>query len=112
MKGTLNLILALPAEASPIIRYFNLQLIIFEPYKIYTNHDNSLQLVVSGVGKLHTNKAVSNIEKASGKVVKQNIELLIKDADLAKILGDKARKTVLDRATVPKMVDGFINAIE
>ena len=44
--------------------------------------------------------------------LKQNIELLIKDADLAKILGDKARKTVLNRATVPKMVDGFINAIE
>ena len=44
--------------------------------------------------------------------LKQNIELLIKDADLAKILGDNARKTVLDRATVPKMVDGFINAIE
>ena len=69
MKGTLNLILALPAEASPIIGYFNLQLIISEPYKIYTNHDNSIRLVLSGIGKLHANKAVANIEKESGKIV-------------------------------------------
>ena len=73
MKGTLNLILALPAEASPIIRYFNLQLIISEPYKIYTNHDNSIRLVLSGIGKLHANKAVSNIEKESGAKITRKV---------------------------------------
>ena len=44
--------------------------------------------------------------------LRRNIELLIKNADFANKLGTKARETVLERATVPRMVDGFMNAIE
>ena len=44
--------------------------------------------------------------------LRQNLELLISDTTFANTLGNKARETVLERATVPRMVDGFLNAME
>lgn len=44
--------------------------------------------------------------------LRQNLELLINDTTFANTLGNKARETVLERATVPRMVDGFLNAME
>ena len=112
MKGALNLILALPAEASPIIGYFNLQLIISEPYKIYTNHDNSIRLVLSGIGKLHANKAVSNIEKESGSKKSQawlNIGVAghLKRPIGSMVAAHKITDKVSNRSWYPPMIIDF-----
>ena len=112
MKGALNRILALPAEASPIIGYFNLQLIISEPYKIYTNHDNSIRLVLSGIGKLHANKAVSNIEKESGSKKSQawlNIGVAghLKRPIGSMVAAHKITDKVSNRSWYPPMIIDF-----
>ncbi|MBF89593.1 MAG: hypothetical protein CMG75_07985 [Candidatus Marinimicrobia bacterium] len=59
MIGVLNIIVALPAEANPIIKFFKLRPIVSEPYKIFASKDHSIRLIISGVGKICSNKAVS-----------------------------------------------------
>lgn len=63
MRGTLNLVLALPAEASPIIRHFELHPSINKSFKIYTNDNSSIRLIISGIGKLRAETAVLNMGK-------------------------------------------------
>ena len=51
-RGRLNFVLALPAEAKPIIHYFELKPENgYSPFKTYRSHDSRLWLVISGVGK-------------------------------------------------------------
>ena len=42
MIGVLNIIVALPAEANPIIKFFKLRPIVSEPYKIFASKHESI----------------------------------------------------------------------
>jgi len=42
--------------------------------------------------------------------LKEKLKTLLTDVSLRKELGEKARITILEKATIQKMVDGFIEA--
>ena len=67
LKGTLNFVVALPLEAKSITEHFDLQLAsVQSPFRVYTNADNSLCLIVSGVGKVSAATATAFVAARSG----------------------------------------------
>lgn len=57
MQSLLNIVVALHCEAKPLIRFYRLKKITPTaqqkiPYSLFTNNDNSIYLIISGVGKI------------------------------------------------------------
>ncbi len=64
MKAKTCLIVALPAEARPVIRHFGLQrLQVIDELPVYTGHD--IALVISGVGKRHAASATALLSRCN-----------------------------------------------
>ena len=53
----LNLVVALPSEARPIIDYFSLMQRASDPFGLYANADEKVWLILSGVGKTKSEAA-------------------------------------------------------
>ncbi len=63
MIGTVNIVSALPGEAKPIVGHFKLRSSQTDPFKIYNNSDDSVRLIISGVGKRAAAEAVKHLAK-------------------------------------------------
>ena len=60
----INLIAALPAEVNPLKRHFSLEPTHTTPFRIYQN--NSIRLILSGIGKQNAARAVSFLKELAG----------------------------------------------
>ena len=65
MTGTVNIVSALPAEAKPLMDHFKLRSSQTDHFKIYTNSDDNVRLIISGVGKSAAAGAVKHLTKLS-----------------------------------------------
>ncbi len=57
MKERINFVVALSCEARPIIRHFGLHHRGSTPFKVYTNEDETVWLIISGIGKVASSSA-------------------------------------------------------
>ena len=65
LKGHLNLVVALPPEAKPLIRHFGLEFKSGDTFKVYANGGETIHLIISGVGKVSAAAAVSHLASFS-----------------------------------------------
>lgn len=65
MTGRLNMVVALPMEAKPIVQHFDLELLRTSPFKVYTNSKRSTWLIISGVGKVSAGAATAHLASIS-----------------------------------------------
>ena len=57
MIGKINFVVALPCEAKPIITHFNLRKRDSTLFKIYSNQNHSIWLIISGIGSSASSRA-------------------------------------------------------
>ena len=72
----LNLVVALPSEARPIIDYFRLMHRAFDPFGLYADVDEKVWLTLSGVGKTESEAAtgyLADMSNSAGDAVWLNI---------------------------------------
>ena len=65
MTGKINFVVALPCEAKPIISHFNLSKRDSTLFKIYSNQDHSIRLIISGVGSSGSSRATKQLASVS-----------------------------------------------
>ena len=65
MTGKINFVVALPCEANPIISHFNLSKRDSTLFKIYSNQDHSIRLIISGVGSSGSSRATKQLASVS-----------------------------------------------
>ena len=65
MTGKINIVVALPCEAKPIINHFNLRRSDPTLFKIYSNQDHSVRLIISGVGSSASSRATKQLASVS-----------------------------------------------
>ena len=63
MTGTVNIVSALPAEAKPLMDHLELRSSRTDPFKIYTNSNDNVRLIISRVGKNAAAKAIKHLAK-------------------------------------------------
>ncbi len=76
MTRPLNLVVALPSEARPIIDYFRLMHRAFDPFGLYADVDEKVWLTLSGVGKTESEAAtgyLADMSNSAGDAVWLNI---------------------------------------
>ena len=65
MIGKVNFVVALSCEAKPIISHFNLRKRDSTLFKIYSNQDHSIRLIISGIGSSASSRATKHLALAS-----------------------------------------------
>ena len=65
MIGKVNFVVALSCEAKPIISHFNLRKRDSTLFKIYSNQDHSIRLIISGIGSSASSRATKYLALAS-----------------------------------------------
>jgi len=65
--GKLNLVVALPCEAKPLVKHFNLKkLLDVKSFDLYANVEKNIHLIISGIGKTKSAAATTLIHQLSG----------------------------------------------
>ena len=65
MIGKVNFVVALSCEAKPIISHFNLRKRDSTLFKVYSNQDHSIRLIISGIGSSASLKATKHLASVS-----------------------------------------------
>ena len=65
MTGKVNFVVALSCEAKPIISHFNLRKRDSTLFKVYSNQDHSIRLIISGIGSSASLKATKHLASVS-----------------------------------------------
>jgi len=63
--GSIRWVVALPAEAAPLIDYFSMSLVHAAPFKVYRSKDEVHWLVVCGIGKVAAAGAAAHLHAVS-----------------------------------------------
>ena len=109
MTGKINFVVALPCEAKPIISHFNLVKRNSTLFKIYSNQDHSIRLIISGVGysaSSRSTKQLASVSEASISTAWLNIGIGgHKDLPLGTaILAHKITDPQMERSWFPQIV--------
>jgi|TARA_B100000315_G_scaffold92020_1_gene84767 nucleoside phosphorylase len=64
--GKINFVVALFCEAKPIITHFNLSKSESTLFKLYSNQNHSIWLIISGIGSSASSRATKHLALASG----------------------------------------------
>ncbi len=65
-KPILNIIVALPCEARPIISFYKLKKMPINPFPIFTNNDQTIYLIEAGIGKVKIAAATTFLYTLTG----------------------------------------------